>query len=593
MIYNDQIVKLQIMNIHQSKLIVLLIGSSYLLFSSFLFGQHHPGEDCFDCHSVYKVAGTVFTDTNAFFTEPNVGFKLTQANGNMIILDPSDTNGNIYNELIDDGDYLITLGNMTSRTWHNIPEQGSCNTCHIVGGNGSASKTKKFDTWHTQLPPDNDCMHCHHFPASMQLSQLMTPGVLNTQIMPMDPPGSAVIIAGNEYPFDSTMFNITSVRPDVFAPGFFSMFDAILAVAEDINIEIEYYYDDTRKTHFITEVNNIEGDYWYHFAYDAGPQTYGELTHKRSNRWDETLWRPGVFVSLVEGENLEEIKEEYQDEIQRENNQGHVIPHVEIFINPSNYMGNPPGSGRITANKIFDFVEVTAHNRRSTGFPTPYTKPFQPGVITSIDMLYSLVDQGELTLVTDVFYSRFSNRHIDSYYVVAMGFPNLGEAHASGRHGFVYVTENGSFGNLPNNAGGTFHITSDISVIHAPDFSRWYWIELGHPYYESENPVTSVDPGIEEDFNAIERGFNLHTPFPNPFTQRVNISFNVFDPAIIHIEIINQNGQLVETLYHSLPEYIGIHELPWQPDQLPPGSYYVVMRYRNDKQVRRIQYIKQ
>jgi len=577
---------------HQWILLYITISANLLLNPFHLFGQHYPGEDCFTCHSNFKVAGTIFTDTNAFAIEPGVIFKLTKPNGNKVILDPSDENGNIYNELVENGNYLLTVGNMTSRTWHTIPEQGSCNSCHIIGGNASGTKTKVFTPWHTQIPPDNDCAYCHHFPASMDISQLATMGVLNIQSTPLDPPGSAVIINGIEYPFDSSSFEITSVRPDVFAPGFFSMFDVILAVGQENNISIDYAYDESRKTHFISEINNDPGNYWYHFSYDAGPQTMGELSTKRANRWDETLWRPGAYVSVVEGENLAEIKEEYVEEIERENLMGNVIPHVEISINPSNYMGNPPGSGRITVNQTFENVEVSAHDHRATGFPTPYSKPFQPGVITSIDMLYSLVDQGHLTLVTDVFYSRFSNRHIDSYYVVAMGFPGIGEAHASGRHGFVYVTENGSFGNLPNNANNTFHITSDISVIHAPDFSRWYWIELGNPYYEDENPLTTTNPTIEEDFNAIERGFNLHNPFPNPFNDHLKISFNVFNSALINIDIVDQNGQFVESLYNSLPGYIGVHELNWKPFGIVPGSYYIVMRYRNHQQVRRVQYIK-
>ena len=77
------------MNPDQHKKFVLVIVSSLMLFSSFIFGQHHPGEDCFNCHTSFKVAGTVFTDSNAVFIQPGAGFYLTKPDGNKIILDNS------------------------------------------------------------------------------------------------------------------------------------------------------------------------------------------------------------------------------------------------------------------------------------------------------------------------------------------------------------------------------------------------------------------------------------------------------------------------------------------------------------------------
>ena len=62
-----------------------------------------------------------------------------------------------------------------------------------------------------------------------------------------------------------------------------------------------------------------------------------------------------------------------------------------------------------------------------------------------------------------------------------MGFSPDSIAHHSGRQGFIYVTENGSPQRLPNKADGKLHITSDILVIHAPDFTTWKWAELGNP----------------------------------------------------------------------------------------------------------------
>jgi len=559
-----------------------------------VLAQHQTGTNCLSCHSTFKMGGTVYTDTLATSTRAGVHVKLTAENGAQTILDNTNVNGNIASTLITNGNYLITIGDATSRTWHRIPDQGSCNTCHVKGGNTGSGRPKKFSIYHTRISPDNDCKHCHHFPASMLYSQLATGGVLNVQSKPPAPPGSQVFIQNQSYPFDPAQYQITTARPDIFAPGYFSMFDAILAVAAKNGIAIEYNYDDSCKTHWITKVNGIAGKYWYGFSYDAGSGNTNEMKYKRANRWDEALWRPGVWVQLRSGnEGTDEIRLQYIEEINRERTQGNVVPSVTIQLNPSNYLGNPPSSGRVTVGRTFTNVTVTAHNIRATGYPSPYSKPFRPGVITSKDILLSLKDQGHLTLVTGVFYSHFGGKYIDSYYVVEMGFPGVGTAHSSGRQGFTYTTENGTSNRLPNDADRKLHMTSDINVIHAPDFSRWTWTQLGNPYYESSEPTSVLDQSIIDDYEAISRGFNLHEPYPNPFNASLNLSFNIFETGPhITLAVYSITGQRVATIYDGQTENLGIQKFSWQPKRITSGAYYVMMNFGNATQIRRVAYVK-
>ena len=564
----------------------------FLLFSgSSAFSQHNPGKDCLSCHLNFKIGGTVFSDSTGVFVQPDVPIFLMDSAGIQIVLDQTNSHGNFSSPVLAKGSYLIQVGETASRTWHCIPAQGSCNTCHIVGGNDSDTRIKRFPVYHTTVPSDNDCRNCHHFPATQRLEQLMTPTVLNPARQALPLPDSQVEIAGRRFSFDPDQYNIESVRPDIFAPGFFSMFDVILVVADAHQIPIEYQYNVDYKTHFITKMNGISDNYWYHFSYDAGDGRRNEIKFRRANRWDETLWRPGVWIKVVSGENLAEIRQEYLEEIQREKSHGNMIPRVNFSISPSDFAGNPPESNRIRVNREFQNVPVTAHNLRSTGYPTPYSKPFQPGVVTSLDILLSLKDQGKLNVVTGAFYTYFTGHYIDSYYVVELGFPDVGTAHGSGRQGFVYTTENGSYNRLPNDADQKFHITSDIAVIHAPDFSYWRWVELGNPYYESEIP-TKVEQSIVEDYEAISRGFNLHAPFPNPFNREVNISFNLFEPGEVAVIIYNVLGQNIAKLIDEQSHDIGIQQLKWQPGEVSSGTYYVVMKFGERIQVRETVYLK-
>lgn len=552
-------------------------------------GGHSLGADCRGCHFEFDIAGTVWATPSATRPAPGTPVVLTTPTGSQLAISPADPSGNFHSSLIPDGTYRIQVGERTSRTWHDLPAQRACNTCHTPGGGMTGNGTRTMHDLHTALPADNDCRHCHHYPATMSLAQLKSPGVLSASVQAPGIPGSKVAIGGTAYEFDPAPGSIATARPDIFAPGYFSMFDAILAVAAREGIDIDYHFDAQRQTHFIDTVAGAPGNYWYHFSYDAGDGNEAELEYRRAYRWDEALWRPGVWVMLVEGENLDEIKTEYLEEIQREHASGHVIPEVTITLNPSSYRGNPPESHRITVSRRFTDVRVTPHGLRSTGYTSPYSKPFQPDVVTSMDILLSLRDQGELDLVTGVFYDRFGGHYIDSYYVVALGFPGVGLAHSSGRHGFVYVTNNGTRQRLPNNADRKFHMTSDISVVHAPDFSNWRWIELGNPYYE-DNPLQAraLARSIVQDYAARDRGASLHRPTIDA-DGAVRISWIVFDPGRIRITVQNSTGKVVESLHDRMLTDLGQHELVWRPGPAGAGDRLaLVLEHGPHRQIRNL-----
>lgn len=558
-----------------------------LAFKSELYANNQ-GTHCLSCHANFKIGGTVYADTNGVSVSAGISYTFIKPNGSQIIISPSNSKGNFYSTTAPIGDYLIRIGNIQSKTWHNLPSQASCNTCHIPGGNGTSIKTKVIPNLHTSIPSGNNCKNCHNYPVTMDYSFLKTKTVLNTQVVTKANPASQVQIGTNIYIFNPDSFNITSVRPDIFNSGYYSMFDVILVVAAAKNIPVDYYWDDSSKTHWITKVGSNLGNWWYHFSYDAGSGNTNEINYKRANRWDEALWRPGVWIKLVNNENTTQIRTEYLEEIQREKTFGKIIPSVKFTINPSNFYGNPIGSGRISVTKEFFNVLITPHNFRSSNYQSPYSKPFKPGVVTSMDIPLSLMDSGYLNAVTGVFYNHFNGNYIDSYYIVELGFPGVGTAHSSGRQGFVYVTENGIYPNLPNEADSKLHMTCDINVIHSPDFSYWRWVELGNPYYEDTVLNVGLEKSIDEDFYAINRGFNLHNPFPNPAREELNISFNIFDPEHVEISIYNFNGQKISTLKNEFIHDLGIHRIKWKVVNLPAGTYFLLMKYGKSVQEKRV-----
>ncbi|MBL0175807.1 MAG: hypothetical protein IPP94_11160 [Ignavibacteria bacterium] len=91
------------------------------------------------------------------------------------------------------------------------------------------------------------------------------------------------------------------------------------------------------------------------------------------------------------------------------------------------------------------------------------------------------------------------------------------------------------------------HVHSDIVVLHAPDFALWRWIELGNPYYETNDPT-----GLEEldaDFNARDKGFRLQRPFPAASRDNaVHLPFAVFEQGRYRLDLIDLSGRHIPTI---------------------------------------------
>jgi len=119
------------------------------------------------------------------------------------------------------------------------------------------------------------------------------------------------------------------------------------------------------------------------------------------------------------------------------------------------------GSETLAGELHFENVLVEPHNLRSD--------TFQEGVITAIDIVLSLGDQGKIDYDLQWYNSIGSAEVVRSYWV-----ERINDSQASGRCGFVYETGFPSF-HLRNH----IHIPSDFRPINSPEYARWFWIELG------------------------------------------------------------------------------------------------------------------
>jgi hypothetical protein len=253
--------------------------------------------------------------------------------------------------------------------------------------------------------------------------------------------GTVVIEGVGTFPFDPS--EIHTVREDIFQKGYFSLFDILVHLGERGDIEFEYHFDEDMDTHLIDEINDLE-EWWYWSYYDGG--------WREDNAWRMDMYpykdNTTIHVHREDPDVIDEIHDVFEEEVlKREENDGKVMIDRVILH------GN-------SFDVTIEDVEVTAHGQRND--------TFKEGIITAIDVIMSLGDQGKITYDLS-WYETIGSADIVKNYFVTM----INGDEAYGTCGFVYET-----GYFRMNYRNHIHIPSDHRVIVSPEYVEYFWICL-------------------------------------------------------------------------------------------------------------------
>ena len=92
------------------------------------------------------------------------------------------------------------------------------------------------------------------------------------------------------------------------------------------------------------------------------------------------------------------------------------------------------------------------------------------------------------------------------------------------------------------------------------------WTEAGKPFID----VTSVA-------TVSRKGISLEQNYPNPFSYSTTIQFTLAVEADVSLDVFDGAGRLVENILdRNCPS--GETKLLWQPGNLSPGNYYLVLK---------------
>jgi len=243
---------------------------------------------------------------------------------------------------------------------------------------------------------------------------------------------------------------MSTTRPDIFAKGRFSAFDALVHVCKQRDIDIQYRFDPELRTNVIDSIAG-KGDWWYGAHYHGGGRTEEPVHRMDTHPYKDWI---RIEVYQVPPERIAEIQAAFRAEVQRLEQNGNrvIVPEVRLT----------------TPNQRLRFanVEVKPHGLRND--------MFQPDVITAADIMLSLANLGEISLDL-TWVDNIGKTLVQDYY-----FTRFNDEEAYGRAGFTFSLGERYFETNRGRGFGNnfFHMTSDIRVIVSPEYMDWRWTDL-------------------------------------------------------------------------------------------------------------------
>ena len=100
----------------------------------------------------------------------------------------------------------------------------------------------------------------------------------------------------------------------------------------------------------------------------------------------------------------------------------------------------------------------------------------------------------------------------------------------------------------------------------------------------------AIDPYIMT--NELPLSYSLYDAYPNPFNPVTNIKYSLADDVDnLKINIYDVRGRIVEKLYNGKNNK-GIHQIKWDASYYASGIYFVYLKTKNHKFVKKIMLIK-
>jgi hypothetical protein len=257
--------------------------------------------------------------------------------------------------------------------------------------------------------------------------------------------GTVSIEGLGDFTFDPA--EVRTVRPDVFGPGHFSVFDILVDLADKGWFSMSYHYDENLATNVIDELDG-RINWWYRAHYAGG---WFELN---AYRMDLYPYKDGTQIMLRQqtDEFMGRLYNTFADEVMRKSMNQDRIVIPEVKIGPA----------------VYTDVPVSAHDVRSD--------VLRPGTITALDVLLSLADQDRIQRMKLTWYGSIGHADpVDSFFVEQIddGDGKFDGEASPDTGGWVY--ESGAL-DFRGYQGSHINVPADVRVLVSPEYMSWYWL---------------------------------------------------------------------------------------------------------------------
>jgi hypothetical protein len=225
-------------------------------------------------------------------------------------------------------------------------------------------------------------------------------------------------------------------------------------IAASAQIDLQYAYDEAEATYLIQSINGLDG-WWYDIRLPGGAYERTAL------RIDAYPVKDGasIYVYLEDPARLAAIHTSFREEVAlREAHDGQIIVPVVRVKGPRSTI-------------TFSDVLVTAHNARPD--------VFRPGVITALDVLLSLGEQGKIAGLDLTWHTTVAGvPGVNHYMVDWISAPDmLGQQDSSCGYMDEAATEGlRAFLTPHSHATTEIHLSSDLEVLMSPGYVEWQWL---------------------------------------------------------------------------------------------------------------------
>jgi len=117
----------------------------------------------------------------------------------------------------------------------------------------------------------------------------------------------------------------------------------------------------------------------------------------------------------------------------------------------------------------------------------------------------------------------------------------------------------------------------DVSTDHVFDSTEFSYSFVPNDVVGTPEDPTEwnfIDTNLSVEFESLPDNFVLYPAYPNPFNPVLNIPLTLDKPGEISVSVVDLNGHIVDTIFHSFGEP-GNYILTWNGDQFPSGVYFI------------------